>query len=93
MTTDTAIPTPVEASSAEGVAADRLKSFIERIERVREEIADLKSGEKEIFAELKGEGYDAKAVREILKQRMQDRDERQEAEAILETYKRALGMS
>lgn len=82
-----------EVKSAEGVAADELKAFIERIERVREEIAASKGDEKEIFAELKGRGFDAKAVRVILRQRAQDHAERQEQEAILELYQQALGMS
>lgn len=90
--TDTAIPAPVAEKDTREIAGDRLKSFIERIERIREEIAAAKGDEKEVFAELKGEGFDAKAVRTILKQRAQDRAERQEEEAILELYQQALGM-
>jgi uncharacterized protein (UPF0335 family) len=75
-----------------GVAADELRQFIERIERLSEEKAGIASDIKDVFAELKGRGFDAKAVREIVKLRKQDHAERQEQEAILELYMGALGM-
>ncbi|WCS27259.1 DUF2312 domain-containing protein [Methylobacterium sp. NMS14P] len=81
-----------EVTSAEGVAADELKQFIERLERLEEEKAGIMGDIKEVFAELKGRGFDAKAVREILKIRKQDHAERQELDAILELYMQALGM-
>lgn len=78
--------------SSEGVAADELRQFIERIERLDEEIAALNGDKKEVYAEARGRGFDVKTVREILKLRRQDYSERQEREAILELYMTALGM-
>ena len=80
------------AESQGGVAAGELRQFIERVERLEEEKAALQDDIKDVMAELKGRGYDVKAVRAILKLRKQDPDERQEAEAILELYMTALGM-
>jgi uncharacterized protein (UPF0335 family) len=76
-----------------GVAAEELKQFIERIERLEEEKAGIAGDIKEVFAELKGRGFDAKAIRQILRIRKQDHAERQEQEAILELYMQALGMA
>ena len=71
-----------DVSSAEGVAADELKQFIERLEQLEEEKAGIMGDIKEVFAELKGRGFDAKAVRTILRIRKQDHSERQEQEAV-----------
>ena len=76
-----------------GVAADELKQFVERIERLEEEKAGISGDIKDVFAELKGRGFDSKAVRSILRIRKKDHAERQEEEAILELYMQALGMS
>ena len=76
-----------------GVAAEELKQFIERIERLEEEKAGIGGDIKDVFAELKGRGFDSKAIRQILRIRKQDHAERQEQEAILELYMQALGMS
>jgi uncharacterized protein (UPF0335 family) len=76
-----------------GVAADELKQFIERIERLEEEKAGIAGDIKDVFAELKGRGFDSKAIRSILRIRKKDHAERQEEEAILELYMQALGMS
>ncbi|MBS1182788.1 MAG: hypothetical protein H6Q99_2668 [Proteobacteria bacterium] len=81
------------AESQGGVAAGELRQFIERIERLEEEKSALQDDIKDVMAELKGRGYDVKAVRAILRLRKQDPDERQEAEAILELYMNALGMA
>lgn len=75
-----------------GVAADELKQFIERIERLEEEQAGLAEDKKEVFNELKGRGFDAPTVRAILKIRKKDHAERTEEEAMLELYMQALGM-
>lgn len=75
------------------IAADELRSFIERIERLEEEKRELQGDIKEVFQELKGHGFDAKAIRTILKIRRQDHAERQEQEAVLELYLSALGMA
>ena len=76
-----------------GVAAEELKQFVERIERLEEEQSAIADDIKDVFAELKGRGFDVKAVRSILRLRKQDHSERQEEEAILELYMNALGMS
>jgi len=76
----------------ETVAAAELRQFIERIERLEEEKSALQDDVKEVFAEAKGRGYDVKAMRAILRLRKKDPNERQEEEAILETYMNALGM-
>ncbi|KQT52396.1 hypothetical protein ASG52_25525 [Methylobacterium sp. Leaf456] len=73
-----------------GVAGDRIRSIIERIERIDEEIKDLMETKKEIFAEAKGEGLDVKVLKEILKLRKQDKDERDEQETLLDLYLRAM---
>ena len=85
-----ASPMPVDTQS---VAADQLKSFIERIERLEEEKAGLAGDIKEVFLEAKGNGFDTKAMRKILSLRKKDHAERKEEEAILELYMQALGMS
>ena len=61
-----------EVTSSEGVAAAELKQFVERIERLEEEKAGILGDIKDVFSELKGRGFDAKAVREIIKLRKQD---------------------
>ena len=76
-----------------GVARDRLKSFIERIERLEEEKKAITDDMKEIFAEAKGEGFDVKVIRMILRIRKLPENERAEQEAILDLYLHALGMT
>src|SRR5271166_6253696 len=73
-----------------GIPGDRICSFIERVERIDEEIKALNEGKKEVFAEAKGEGFDVKVVREILRLRKQDKDERDEQESLLDLYLRAM---
>ena len=82
----------IETANAETIAAQELRSFVERIERLRAEQADIKALEKEVFAELKGRGYMARPVRTLINLRAQDPDQRAEEEAILELYKASLGM-
>lgn len=81
-----------EASGPQTVAVGQLRAFIERIERVTEDIDALSDDRKEIYAECKAMGFDTKAVRTVVKLRKMDQAERQEAEAILDLYKAALGM-
>ena len=76
-----------------GIAADQLKSYVERIERLEEEKAALQADMREVFAEAKANGFDTKIMRQVLKLRKMDRDDRQEQEHLLELYKRALNMS
>nr|DAT58126.1 MAG TPA: UPF0335 protein [Caudoviricetes sp.] len=73
-----------------GIAVDRLRSLIERIERLNEEKAALESDIRDIFAESKSAGFDVKIMREIIKLRKQNAAERDEHETLLETYRRAL---
>jgi uncharacterized protein (UPF0335 family) len=75
-----------------GIAGERLKSFIERIERLEEEKRALAEDIKEVFAEAKGNGFDVKIMRQIIKIRRTDQDDLDEQEALLDTYMRALGM-
>ena len=74
----------------DGVAGDQLRAFVERIENIEEEITSLTEDKKEIFAEAKGEGFDVKILKEIIRIRKQDQEERQEHESLLEVYLHAL---
>ena len=76
-----------------GIAGDRIRSFIERIEHIEEEIKALNEGKKEVFSEAKGDGFDVKVLKEILRLRKQDKDERDEHESLLDTYLRAMEAS
>lgn len=70
----------------------QLRAFIERIERLEEEKKALASDIRDVFGEAKSTGFDVKAMRQVLKLRKQDMHERQEQEALVETYMNALGM-
>lgn len=74
------------------VAAGHLRAFIERVERLEEEKRTIAEDIKEVYSEMKGMGFDTKAVKQIVRLRRLDRAERQEAEAILDLYKSALGL-
>ena len=76
----------VLTSTAQG----RLKSFVERIERLEEDKAAVANDMQEVFAEAKGEGFDVKVLKEIIKLRKQDKDERDEHETLLDVYLRAM---
>ena len=76
-----------------GIAADQLASYVERIERLEEEKANLMADIKEVYGEAKALGYDVKILRQIIRLRKMEDHERIEQEEILEVYKRALGMS
>ncbi len=75
-----------------GFAKDQLKSLVERIERLEEEKQALADDIKEVYAEAKANGFDTKILRTIVRMRKQDSAERQEQEALIELYMRALGM-
>ncbi len=75
-----------------GIAGERLKSFIERIERLEEEKRALAEDIKEVYSEAKGTGFDTKIMRQIIRIRKRDQDELDEEETLLDVYKRALGM-
>jgi len=82
---------PAQAA-AHRFAKDQLKAFIERIERLEEEKKAISDDIRDVYAEAKGNGFDVKALRTVVRLRKQDVDERKEQEAILETYLHALGM-
>ena len=75
-----------------GIAADRLRTFVERIERLEEEKAAITADIREVYAEAKGAGFNAKILRQIVRLRGLDQADRREQEAMLELYKRALGL-
>lgn len=74
------------------VARDQLKSIIERIERLEEEKKGIADDIRDIYAEAKAAGFETKALRQIVRDRKVDKDQRDEFEAILDTYRAALGM-
>lgn len=76
-----------------GIAGSQLRSFIERIERLEEEKAALAADIREVYAEAKGNGFDPKTMRRVVRLRKLDAGDRQEQEALLEIYKSALGMT
>jgi len=73
-----------------GIPGDRIRSFIERVEHLDEEIKALNEGKKQVLVEAKGEGFDVKVLREILRLRKLDKDERDEHESLLDLYLRAM---
>lgn len=78
-------------NSGEPIAADLLKSYVERIERLNAEIADLNTDKSEVFKESKSNGFDAKILRKVIAHRAKDPADRSEEEALLDTYLSALG--
>ena len=74
------------------VAADQLRSVIERIERLEEEKKTISDDIRDVYAEAKGNGYCVRALREVVRLRKQDPNERAEREAVIETYLQGLGM-
>ena len=73
-----------------GIPGNRIRSFVERIEQIENEIKDLNEAKKEVFSEAKGEGFDVKILKEIIKLRKQDQDERDEHDSLLDVYMRAM---
>ncbi len=73
-------------------AKDQLKAFVERVERLEEEKKAIADDIRDVYAEAKGNGFDVKTLRVVVRLRKQDLNERREQEAILETYLHALGM-
>ena len=82
----------VKEAPATKFAKDQLKAIIERIERLEEEKKTISDDIRDVYAEAKGNGFDTKALRAIVRLRKQDANERAEQETILETYMQALGM-
>ncbi len=85
-------PADNAASAVGGIAADRLRSIIERVERLEEERKALGSDIKDIFAEAKSAGFDVKVIRQIIRIRKQEPSDVEEQETLLDIYRRALGM-
>ncbi len=82
-----------EMTSINEATGQRLRSFIERVERLEEEKKEVADQIKEVFAEMKGEGFDTKAIRAIISRRKKDPDDVAEQEAVMDLYMAALGMS
>ena len=81
-----------ETQDVGGVAGARLKSFIERIERLEEEKTAIADDIKDVYAEAKGTGFDAKTIRKVVSLRKLDVEKRREADDMLDLYKSAIGM-
>lgn len=79
-------------SNVGGIAGDRLRSFIERVERLEEEKRGIQADIKDIYAEAKGTGFDTKVMRQIVRIRRMESHQRQEMDALLDLYKSALGI-
>ena len=79
-------------ADVENVAADQLRLFIERIERLEEEKKGIADDIRDVYAEAKGQGYDSKTMRAIVRLRRMEKNARDEADALLETYRAALGL-
>ena len=75
------------------IAADQLRLFIERIERLEEEKKGMADDIRDVYSEAKGQGYDTKTMRAIIRLRKMEKDARYEAEYLLDTYKAALGLA
>ena len=75
-----------------GIAADQLRSFVERIERLEEEKKALSDDIRDVYAQAKGSGFDLKVLRQVIRLRKMNNADRQEQETLLDIYKRALGM-
>ena len=84
------MPDGAPAPTVGGVAADRLRSFVERIERLEEEKTGIASDIKDIYAEAKGTGFDVKCLRQVVRRRRMDPADRREQDALLDLYERAL---
>ena len=75
-----------------GIAGEQLRQYIQKVERLEQEKADLASDIRDVYAEAKGNGYEPKVMRQIVKIRKMDNNERAEQEELLDIYKHALGM-
>jgi uncharacterized protein (UPF0335 family) len=88
----TAAAPAVKEKTATRFAKDQLKAIVERIERLEEEKKAIADDIRDVYSEAKGNGFDVKALRTVVRLRKQDKNEREEHEAVLETYLHALGM-
>lgn len=85
-------PMEEKTPKAGGIAGDQLKSIVERIERIEDEIAEHQEDRKEVYAEAKSNGFDVKTVRRVVALRKKDAAEREEEETMLDLYLHAMGM-
>ena len=92
MATAAAAATTQDEQATVRFGKDQLKAFIERVERLEEEKKAIADDIRDVYAEAKGNGFDVKALRTVVRLRKQDKQEREEQEAILDTYLQALGM-
>lgn len=83
----------IETVNPDDIAKDQLQAFVDRIERLEEELRGINDDKKEVYAEAKGNGFDVKVLKQVIAIRRQDASERAEREAILDLYLQALGMS
>jgi uncharacterized protein (UPF0335 family) len=83
----------VDPTSVDPTTARRLKSFVERIERLEAEIKDLNGDKAEVYAEARGTGFDPKIIREVVKLRKMEEPDRKERDELLELYRSALDMA
>jgi uncharacterized protein (UPF0335 family) len=77
---------------SENVSEAQLRQYVERIERIEEEMDGVKADRKDVYLEAKAVGFDTKTIRQIVRLRKMEKNARDEAEALLETYKAALGL-
>ena len=82
-----------KATQVGGIAAEALRQLIERIERLEEEKKALQSDIKDVYAQAKGQGFDTKIIRQIIRLRKIEEQEREESEQLLDLYKAAIGMA
>ncbi len=80
-------------SGPDGIAGDRLRSFVERIEQIDEDLKTMNEDKRGVFAEAKGEGFDVKILKEIIRLRKEDQNERDEHDTLLDLYLRAIETS
>jgi uncharacterized protein (UPF0335 family) len=92
MSVTTTSATSTKEAPATRFAKDQLRAIIERVERLEEEKKAIADDIRDVYAEAKGNGFDVKALRTVVRLRKQDKQEREEHEAILDTYLQALGM-
>jgi uncharacterized protein (UPF0335 family) len=92
MALDSATDKPANDTKVGGIAGDRLRSLVERIERLEEERKALGNDIKDIYAEAKSAGFDVKVLRQLIRLRKQEPADVEEQETLLDLYKRAIGM-
>jgi uncharacterized protein (UPF0335 family) len=79
-------------ADTQGITGDQLKSYIERIEKLEEEIGNLNQDKREVYSEAKANGFDTKVMRQLIQLRRKDPQDRSEQEELLSIYKSAIGM-